>query len=101
MGSFVLQASAFDNDTDVRSRNITYSIDSDDDEDAIGSQAEHIFRIDPTSGVLELAAPLPDDESDFRFDIVATDDGAPPLRARAEAVVLIQHSGQPSALLLS
>ena len=101
VGSFVLQAAASDNDTDTRNSNITYSIDSGDAGDSgAGTQVEKLFRINSTTGELQLVSPLPDGQLDIRFGIVATDDGAPPFQTRVEAIVFIQRSGSLFHLLL-
>ena len=88
VGSFILTAAATDGDADARSANISYSIDS-----GGSRQVERLFRMDGASGALELAALLPQEQSVFRFYIVATDDGAPPLQTRVEAAIFVQHSG--------
>ena len=96
-----MQAAASDNDTDTRNSNITYSIDSGDaGVSGAGTQVEKLFRINPTTGELQLVSPLPDGQLDIRFGIVATDDGAPPFQTRVEAIVFIQRSGSLFHLLL-
>ena len=87
VGSLLLQAKAYDNDTAV-SDGVTYSIQFTDG-DASNGMANS-FVIDPKTGTVSLKEPLVAARGNVSFDIVARDSGTPVLETRVKAVILVR-----------